>query len=336
MSIETKFFGGRITETKIEDRNGVKVGIVVWYIATCVIDRGQYGVRDQFVRGAFVESINDHMSKGRMIRLKDHHGRTVGGFPIEKVHEDNIGLFGVGEVNLEVQQGRELMALLRQRALSDFSIGFGVVEKTETDGLRIITKAVIWEGSVVDEPMNPQAIVTEVKEFNDLPLADKDYEWDHKAALARVREFTRSIDAPSDTYRKAFLDFDRSHPDVFESYSDDSLIADVVDGKLVAVRKALFKAADCGYSIRHFERYYDKMQMASPFDADQRKYYTADDVKDWTTRDIERALRQSGSFSKSAAKLIAAKVKNIDKSAKLMDNNQDILDELKSIQKLFK
>jgi len=161
---EMKVVGGTVLEVKQEDRNGVKVGIVEGYIATWDIDRGDFfGNRDQFKRGAFVESILEHIQKRRQIRLKDHHGRTIGGFPIEFVKEDERGLFGVGEINLEVQQGREAYSLAKQGVLTDFSIGFTDVESDMEDDLRTSTKAIIWEGSIVDEPMNPQANITQVK-----------------------------------------------------------------------------------------------------------------------------------------------------------------------------
>lgn len=332
MSIETKFFGGRIVETKEETRNGEPVGILAGYGATWDIDRGAYGIRDQFVRGAFADSIREHQAKGRPIRLKNQHNELIGGIPIENVREDEVGLYIIGEVNLNLQLGREVMSLARQKVLTDFSIGFSVVEFTEDEGLRKITKAVIFEISSVEEPMNPHAIITEVKGFQNLPLADKNYDWNPAEALQRVQEFTGSTVSPSKEYYKAFLNFDRSFPGQFDSYSESDLIADVIDGKLVAVRKALFDAADHGYNIQHIERYYAKMNMASPFDRDQRQYYTAEDVKDWSTRDIERALRNSGSFSKSAAKIIAG----IDKSISVEDNAQNILDELKSLQNYLK
>jgi len=161
---ETKFIGGHVLSTKEEDRNGVRVGIVEGYIATWDIDRGDFfGIKDQFKQGAFIESIMEHILKKRQVRLKDHHGRTVGGFPIEFVKEDDRGLFGVGEINLEVQQGREVFMLAKQGVLVDFSIGFSIVEHETEGDLRTITKAIIWEGSVVDEPMNPNAQITQVK-----------------------------------------------------------------------------------------------------------------------------------------------------------------------------
>ena len=120
MGKETKYIGGNVVEVKQEERNGVQVGIIKGYIATWDLDRGSWGVRDRFVKGAFLESLNRHRIDNRPIRLKDHHGRTVGGFPIETAFEDEKGLFATGEINLEVQQGREAFSLAKQGVLSDF------------------------------------------------------------------------------------------------------------------------------------------------------------------------------------------------------------------------
>lgn len=162
---EVKFVGGRVTEVKEETREGVRIGIVEGYIATWDIDEGDFfGIKDRFKRGAFVESILEHIQRnGRQVRLKDHHGRTVGGFPIGTVQEDERGLFGRGEINLEVQQGLEAYMLAKQGVLTDFSIGFSVIESEMDGDVRTITKALIWEGSIVDEPMNRAANITAVK-----------------------------------------------------------------------------------------------------------------------------------------------------------------------------
>lgn len=343
MSIETKRIGGHILEIKQEERNGQLVGIIAGYIATWDIDRGAWGVKDQFVRGAFADSIRELQVKNRQIRLKDQHGRVVGGFPINSVHEDETGLFAIGEINLQVQQGAEMMALLRQGVLEDFSIGFTAVEESENEGLRKITKAIIWEGSVVDEPMNPFAKITDVKSvtpFQDLQLADRDREWKESEAIERVREFTKSEDSPSEDYKNAFVWYDKDNAKNFDGYN--LLIADVIDGKLMVVPNAIFAAADTlsndskGIDTRPMERYYGKMNLPNPFEGDNKKYFIADDVRDWTARDLEKALRKSGSFSKSAAKILTSKFKNVDKPPKQGENNQQILDELKSIENLLK
>lgn len=343
MAKETKHIGGNIVEVKQVERNGVPVGIIKGHIATFDLDRGF----DRFTPGAFLESIEDHKRNKRPIRLKDHHGRTVGGFPIETVVEDEKGLFAAGEINLEVQQGRELFALAKQGVISDFSIGFTSVEDSVENGVRVIRKAIVWEGSAVDEPMNPAARITEVKAavpFQDLPLAAQDRPWDGNAAITRVREFTDSTEQPTSDYRRGFTWFDQSAPDQFGSYKLP--IADVIDGRLTAVPRGIFAAAaavqgarggvdipeaDLPRVIQHLERYYAKMGIDSPFGDDEKQYFVADDIKTWTERDVEKFLRDTGMMSKSAAKTLAGK---LDVKQKPNDNDQqkelrELMDELK-------
>ena len=166
--IETKEHSGILLEVKQEDRNGVPVGLLMGYAATWDVDRGDWmGVKDQFVKGCFLESLMEHIVKKRQIRFKDHHGRTVGGAPMATVKEDDRGLYVVAEVNLEVQQGRELYALAKQGVIVDFSIGFSVVDFELDGNLRTISKAIVWEFSGVDEPCNPHAQITQVKQNED-------------------------------------------------------------------------------------------------------------------------------------------------------------------------
>ena len=346
MSIETKQVGGNVIEVKEIERQGVKVGIVKGHIATWDLDRGL----DRFVPGAFKESLERHRRENRPIRLKDQHGRTVGGFPIETVVEDEKGLFGVGEINLEVQQGRELFALAKQGVISDFSIGFSSLEDSMENGIRVIGKAEVWEGSLVDEPMNPAARITEVKAavpFQDLPLASRDRAWDSSLAIARVREFTDSTETPSAAYRRAFTWFDSADADNFGAYKLP--LADVIDGRLTAVPRGIFAAAaalqgarggvdipeaDRAAVIRHIERYYAKMGLDSPFGEDEKQYFVADDVKEWTIRDIEKCLRKTGMFSKSAARVLADRLDVKPKQADNVDHKElrDLMNELKGFK----
>lgn len=346
MTREIKFVGGNIVEVKQIERNGVPVGVIKGHMATWDLDRGL----DRFVPGTFLESLERHRRDNRPIRLKDHHGRTIGGFPIETVVEDEKGLFGVGEINLEVQQGREAFALAKQGVLTDFSIGFSSIEDSVENGVRVIRKAEVWESSIVDEPMNPAAKITEVKAavpFQDLPLAAQDRPWDGNAAITRVREFTDSTEQPTSDYRRGFTWFDQSAPDQFASYKLP--IADVIDGRLTAVPRGVFAAAaavqgarggvdipeaDLPRVIQHLERYYAKMGIDSPFGDDEKQYFVADDIKTWTERDLEKFLRDTGMMSKSAAKTLAGK---LDVKQKPNDNDQQkelraLVDELKGFK----
>ena len=198
--MQTKSHSGHVLECKIEERNGVQVGIIEGYIATWDLDRGNGFLRDQFVKGCFRKSIRELKRRKRQLRFKDHHGRTVGGFPPETLKEDAKGLFGRGEINLEVQQGAEAYSLAKQNVLVDFSIGFSVVKsnRDEQNDIRTITEAIIWENSIVDEPMNPEAQITAVKSDEEKEMEEVTEEEvkdmtkrDLEDALRGGREFTK-------------------------------------------------------------------------------------------------------------------------------------------------
>lgn len=306
MTRETKQMGGRVTETKIKEVNGVKVGEISGYIAAWTVDEGL--IPDRFVRGAFARSIGEHRKRGnRQVRFKDHHGRTVGGWPIETVREDEIGLFGTAQVNLEVQQGREAFSLARQRVLVDLSVGFTAKQRQMVDGVRIISDADLNEGSIVDEPMNRDAQIIEVKNMAlDLPIHNDTWVWDVAEAQKRV------------------LDLSFREVKGLDPYIGDLLVADVVDQKLVLIPEAVQIAAaelksqsePNSEQVRLVERLLAKMNLPSPFDEDGRQFFGVDDVKGWGLREVEQALVKSGAFSNGAAKMMVKLLSTPEAKAK--------------------
>lgn len=141
---------------------GIKVGIVEGYIATWDLDRGN----DIFLKGAFADSIEEWRKQQRDIKAKDMHGESIGVYPVEYLKEDEKGLFGRAYINLEIQAGIEAMSKARMGIYDRKSIGF-TADPSHTKGEfpfgREIAKAYIWEGSLVDEPMNIAATITSVK-----------------------------------------------------------------------------------------------------------------------------------------------------------------------------
>lgn len=337
---ELKVVGGRVTDTKIIEKDGIKIGIIQGYIATWDVDRGS----DRFVPGAFADSLNDMRERKRDGRFLFMHlgPKIIGKFPIETMKEDERGLFAEGHVNLDVQQAREAYSLAKQGALTDFSVGYSVDRSHNENGITVITRATFWEGSLVDEPMNPEAQVTEIKAvvpFQDLPLASRDRAWDSNAAISRVREATDSEDEPSLRYRRAFLFYDRENENEFGAYKLP--IADVIGGRLTAVPRAIFAAAaalsgarggvdipddDRPGVIRNVERYYAKMGLDSPFGREERSFYLSDDLKEMTVRELEKALIKTGSFSKSAAKYLSGLAKNSNNDVDVENNVQENID----------
>lgn len=322
MEYATLAFEVKASEIKEQKIDGTNFGVFSGHMAAFAKDRQN----DIFVPGAFQRSIDRHKAIGRPIRMLSQHNseHLVGAFPIEFVREDEEGLFVVGNINLDVQKGRENFSLMKQGVLTDMSIGFSVTNKEDVefrDGIRFLKQVEIWEGSLVTEPANPAATINEVKSvmpFQDLPLAPRDRAWDSKAAMARIRKFTGATESPTDDYEKAFVFCDWKKRDEFSSYKLP--IADIVNGKLVVVKDAVLAAAKALHAnvpeeaikeaTKHIERYCAKMDIDSPFSDDDKQYFTSSQVKLWTPRDCERELRKTGMFSKNGLKILASKFDN--------------------------
>ena len=79
-----------------------------------------------------------------------------------------------------------------------------------------------------------------VTAFQDLPLADRDREWDGDAAEKRVRKWAGAEDEPNQKYRDAHVWYDGDNKDNFTAYK--LLIADVVADKLEVVPRGVMAA----------------------------------------------------------------------------------------------
>jgi hypothetical protein len=120
-----------------------------------------------------------------------------------------------------------------------------------------------------------------VSAFQDLPLADRDREWDGAAAEKRVRKWAGAQDEPNAKYRDAHVWYDAENKDNFTAYK--LLIADVVSGRLVAVPRGIMAAGNVLQGSRggvdlppsdisrvksHLAKYYEKMNETAPWDRD--------------------------------------------------------------------
>ena len=120
-----------------------------------------------------------------------------------------------------------------------------------------------------------------VTAFGDLPLADRDREWDGDAAEKRVRAWAKAEDEPNAKYRDAHVWYDEEKKDNFTAYK--LLVADVIGGRLQAVPRGVMAAAavlqgsrggvdlpasDVDRVRSHLAKYYDKMGEQAPWDRD--------------------------------------------------------------------
>lgn len=355
MKAEKKFltFSFETKDTYVDEARNVAV--IKGYAATFDLDRGG----DIIAKGAFDKTLADHVKRKRQIRMLWQHNshELIGGYPPEKAYIDSNGLFVEGEINLETQRGREAYALAKQGVLCDFSIGYMVHESEyqtlKGESIRLIKELELFEVSPVGEPMNPKAQITDVKSataYQDLPMASRDREWDADAAIARVRPFLDSEEEPSDSYRRAFLWFDSEDEENFGAYKLP--VADVIDGTLTAIPRAIFAAAaamsgarggvdipeeDRDAVIANINRYYSKMDLESPFN--QKSSVRLDDLSILTERDLEKFFQSGVSFTKSNSKRLASALKPFLRDEGKSEGRDDpsgaaVVDELKSLLEL--
>lgn len=198
--IEYKSFAFTDIETKQTEVNGVPVGVIKGMASTF----GNVDLQQDVINfGAFAKTIQTHKERhDRPIRMFLGHDRfagAIGGFPIDKVKEQKQGLKVEGHINLEVQRGQEAFALAKQGVLTDLSIGFMATavdfERRSGKEIRVIKEIELHEISIVDEPANPKATITDVKADKKAEAAEKKEQEPllNTASLAMMGDINNSI-----------------------------------------------------------------------------------------------------------------------------------------------
>lgn len=156
----------RIFAAPVEVKFASDLGIIDGYGSV-------FGVRDQHgdivMPGAFTKSLQEHSMYGsRPVMLWQHDiDKPIGVW--DSYVEDGKGLKMQGRLNLDVQAGRETLALLKQGAVGGLSIGYRVAENgAELDrktGARRLNQLRLFEVSVTAFPSNLAATIDGVKSF---------------------------------------------------------------------------------------------------------------------------------------------------------------------------
>lgn len=112
-------------------------------------------------KGAFADSL----AEGMPAMLWQHDTAKPLGVWID-AKETDAGLYVKGQLALDTQLGAEAHALLKMKALNGLSIGFVIPPdgaNYDDHAIRHITKADLWEVSVVTFPMNTRARISAIK-----------------------------------------------------------------------------------------------------------------------------------------------------------------------------
>ncbi|MBP7190060.1 MAG: HK97 family phage prohead protease [Rickettsiaceae bacterium] len=126
-----------------------------------------------------VDSHNDIVVKGAFqglcsaenIKLLWQHDTAKPIGLITSAIEDDYGLYVEATINISTQQGREAFSLIKQGAVTSFSIGF-TVEKANhnASGTREILSAKLWEVSIVTFPANSHAQINHIGASKNISL----------------------------------------------------------------------------------------------------------------------------------------------------------------------
>ncbi len=119
---------------------------------------------DIVMPGAFTDTLKKKGTGGIRMLFQHDPSEPVGAWL--DLAENARGLLVRGRLNLGVQRGRELLALLAQRGLDGLSIGFRTVSasRDRLTGLRRLHRVDLWEISLVTFPMQAGARIADVKQ----------------------------------------------------------------------------------------------------------------------------------------------------------------------------
>lgn len=116
---------------------------------------------DVVKKGAFIKTIKD-LSYGKVIPMlwQHMHDKPIG--VIEKMEEDEYGLYIVGKIISNIRYGVEALELIKSKVICSFSIGYNLLDyfMDYTNDKRIIKEIDLWEVSVVTFPANQYSSIT--------------------------------------------------------------------------------------------------------------------------------------------------------------------------------
>lgn len=116
---------------------------------------------DKLLAGSLTKSLAARSTPLPMLLHHDLH-RPIGSW--KEWQERPEGLYVKGNLTLATRDGQEAHALAKDGALTGLSIGWTAKQATrDREGVRIITEADLFEGSLVSVPMNDKTRVASVK-----------------------------------------------------------------------------------------------------------------------------------------------------------------------------
>jgi HK97 family phage prohead protease len=165
--MQLKLLGLERVELKFDGDKGLVEG----YASTFGGAPDSYG--DIIAAGAFAKTL---VNRSRPIRMRwNHYGPVIGKWT--SIEEDEKGLKVKGELTPGHSVAADVYASLKHGAIDGLSIGYYVVESDkQKDGTTLLKAVDLVEISVVEEPANTSATISQVKSDIDSAQSLKDIE----------------------------------------------------------------------------------------------------------------------------------------------------------------
>lgn len=302
--IEHKIFPFEVKQ--IDTESDPKYAFVKALVSTTSIDR----TNEIVLPSAFTKTMNENKEKGFPVLLD--HDKIIGRTYLEEIKAE--GLLVEFKLSKRTQSGLETIALIEDEILQSMSFGYKTIEDSIEDrddiSIRIIKELLLLEVSVVAVPANQDARIMAIKSvvpFQDLPLALLGRGWDAKAAKARIKMWAGGDNWQPDKYKLAHVYFNEDEPEKVSSYK--LLIADIIEGELQVVPRALFVAAsilthtseesgigqeDILKAQKHVAKYYSLLERKAPW---EKGHFDLDEITALTAHEIERINDIKGSIT---------------------------------------
>ncbi|MDR3179436.1 MAG: HK97 family phage prohead protease [Holosporaceae bacterium] len=128
------------------------------------------GYGDSVEKGAFANAIREFKNGKKPKLLWQHDGNFPIGV-ITDIHEDDYGLFIKARLLFEIPKAKEVYALLKNKALDGFSIGYKIKDEYFDNNVHHLTNIELLEVSIVTFPACEKAVVSDIK-ANCVPAED--------------------------------------------------------------------------------------------------------------------------------------------------------------------
>ncbi len=224
-------------------------------------------------RGGKVKVLDQHNAKsvfsalGVPVEIREVGRGELPSELLDEFPEATGGVMARTQFLMDTPEGKGAFIRIKEGAIDEWSFAFDPLDvdfsKVEVDGEEVTVRNVrtvkLYEYGPVIFGMNEATTTVdakdkEAKEGNEpdddektvsgrtnLPLADRDREWDSSAAVQRIRVWAGATDEPNAKYKQAFFWYDGDEPENFTSYKLP--FADVIDGELHAVPRGIFAVA---------------------------------------------------------------------------------------------